>query len=66
MTAYIAVVPHPWAAVTDAHGRYQIADVPVGDYRLYTWHERLGTLAGRVRVVRSRRCEVHFDYPHPP
>ncbi len=66
MIAYVAVMPHPWAALTDAQGRYQIADVPVGEHRLYAWHETLGTLAGRVRVARGRASEVHFDFPHAP
>jgi hypothetical protein len=66
MVAYIAVLPHPWAALTDARGQFQIGDVPAGDYRIYAWHEKLGTLAGRVRVVRGRATEVQFDFPRPP
>ncbi len=42
MSAYIVVVDHPYAAVTDGSGRFQISSVPPGAYRLSFWHERLG------------------------
>jgi hypothetical protein len=42
MTAYVMVLDHPYAAVTDALGAYRIAGVPPGTYRLRFWHERLG------------------------
>src|SRR5574341_1532566 len=43
MTAYVMVLDHPYAAVTDASGAYRIASVPPGTYRLRFWHERLGS-----------------------
>ena len=43
MTAYVVVVGHPYAAVTDASGSYRIPGVPPGTYRLRFWHERLGS-----------------------
>lgn len=66
MIAYIAVIPHPWAALTDAQGRYQINDIPPGDYRLFAWHETSGTLAGQVNVVRGRTSQVRLAFPHAP
>jgi len=42
MTAYVVVVDHPYAAVTDALGAFRIAGVPPRTYRLRLWHERLG------------------------
>ncbi|MBI4572419.1 MAG: hypothetical protein HY713_03920, partial [candidate division NC10 bacterium] len=42
MSAYIAVVDHPYSAVTDRLGGFQISGVPPGTYRLRFWHERLG------------------------
>lgn len=32
MTAWIQAFDHPWFAVTDAHGRFAIPDVPPGVY----------------------------------
>jgi hypothetical protein len=33
---------HPYFAVTDPNGRFEIAGAPVGTWRLVTWHERTG------------------------
>jgi len=52
MTAYVVVVDHPYAAVTDASGAFRIAGVPPGTYRLRFWHERLGVREEPV-VIRS-------------
>ena len=42
MRAYVAVSEHPYYAVTDLYGEYQITDIPAGSYRLKVWHESLG------------------------
>ncbi len=42
MTAYIGVFSHPFFAVTDERGRYEIARVPAGEYELVAWHEIFG------------------------
>src|SRR3972149_8913617 len=42
MKAYVVVSEHPYYAVTDLYGEYQITDIPAGSYRLKVWHERLG------------------------
>jgi hypothetical protein len=40
MSAVIVVLKTPWFAVTNAQGRFQIAGVPPGDYRLRVFDER--------------------------
>ena len=40
MSAIIAVVATPWYAATRANGRFEIADIPAGDYELHLFHER--------------------------
>ncbi len=42
MSAYITVADHPYSAVTDRTGGFQISGVLPGSYRLRFWHERLG------------------------
>ena len=39
MNAELMVAPHPYYAVTNAEGEFQITDVPPGDYEIVAWHE---------------------------
>ncbi|MBV8860144.1 MAG: carboxypeptidase regulatory-like domain-containing protein [Acidobacteria bacterium] len=40
MRAYVAVLPHPFFAVSDASGKFEIKGVPAGTYTLVAWHEK--------------------------
>ena len=40
MRAYVGVLQHPFFAVTDAAGRFEIKGVPAGTYTLVAWHEK--------------------------
>jgi len=42
MRAYIGVFNHPYFAVTDADGRFEIKDAPAGNFRLMVWHNIWG------------------------
>ncbi len=65
MRAYLLVVDHPFAAVTDEHGRFQITHLPPGEYDLAVWHERTGFLEQRlhVRTTADRPAHVQLEYP---
>jgi carboxypeptidase family protein len=39
MNAEIMVVSHPYYAVTDESGRFELTDVPPGQYQIVAWHE---------------------------
>jgi hypothetical protein len=39
MNAEILVVPHPYYAVTDESGKFELTDVPPGQYEIVAWHE---------------------------
>lgn len=39
MAGYVRVFDHPYYAVTDANGRFEIKDAPAGKYRVVYWHE---------------------------
>jgi hypothetical protein len=39
MNAEILVVLHPYYAVTDESGKFELTDVPPGEYEIVAWHE---------------------------
>ena len=65
MTATVQVFNHPWFAVPDASGRYDLPDLPAGDREITAWHERLGDTTTRVRVESGRAATADFTLPVP-
>jgi hypothetical protein len=39
MNAEMMVAPHPYYAVSDQNGSFELTDVPPGDYEVVAWHE---------------------------
>jgi plastocyanin len=59
MRAYVYVVPHPWFAVTDAEGKFRLAEVPPGKYVLLATHPDTGLKERRaVTVAAGQTTEV--------
>ena len=52
MSAIIDVVPTPWYDVTNAAGKFTIANVPPGEYQLHIYHER--ALAANLQFLERR------------
>ena len=46
MNAWVGVFDHPYFAVTDADGKFQIPLAPAGNYRLVVWQESIGYRGG--------------------
>jgi plastocyanin len=65
MSAAVVVLNHPWYAIPDDDGRFEIADVPPGERELVAWHERLGNTTLPVRVEAGRGASVEFTLPVP-
>lgn len=65
MTATIMVFNHPWFAIVDEDGRFEMANVPPGEREVTAWHERLGDRTVPVRVESGRATEADFVLPVP-
>lgn len=65
MSATVMVFDHPWFAVPDDEGRFELAAVPPGDREITAWHERLGDTTVRVRVEAGRPAAANFVLPVP-
>jgi hypothetical protein len=59
MNAEMFVVSHPYYAVTDGSGRFELADVPPGEYTLVAWHEgwTVAREEGAFDVLTERRVQ---------
>ena len=64
MNAYWLPLDHPFAAVTDADGKFEIKGLPPGEYDFTIWHEKPGYLnkALRVRIVSGKTTEKTLSY----
>ena len=68
MNAWIYVFDHPYYAVTDAGGKFVIADVPAGEHVVELWHEPPdgqgpGTrMTAKVRVVDGKRARLDLTF----
>ena len=51
MRTNFLVVDHPYAAVTDPQGRFEIKDLPTGDQTFRVWHERPGYVVREWKVT---------------
>lgn len=62
-SSYLLVSATPYAAVTDAEGRFRIPKLPIGSWTFRVWHERFGYVEnfekdGRVRSASKGLLEV--------
>lgn len=61
MAAWIAVVDHPFFAVTDAGGNFEIKGLPPGTYTIEVWHE---AYLGTTREIEVKgKDAVSMDFP---
>lgn len=61
MHAYWFVMDQPYYAVTDAAGKFSIADIPAGDYEVEVWHEQLGQKTEKVTVPGGGAATVDWS-----
>jgi len=62
MNAYVGVLDHPYYAVTDNDGKFELKSLPPGDYTIEAWHEKLGATTQKVTLGQKETKEVNFTF----
>ncbi len=62
MTGTLMVFAHPYFAVTDELGHFQLPSVPSGTYTIVVWHETLGSMEKTVTVSSQGFVAINFEY----
>jgi hypothetical protein len=65
MNAYVGVLDHPYFAVSDADGKFDLKGVPPGTYTIEAWHEKLGTTTMSVTLAEKGTQEITFTFKAP-
>ena len=64
MNSYVAVMSHPYFAVTGTDGSFKIDNVPDGTYEIEAWHEKLPAQKGTA-TVSGGNATVDFSFKPP-
>ncbi len=65
MSAYVAVMTHPFFDVTAEDGKFTLPDLPAGTYEIEVWHERLKTKTTKVTIADGETKTVDFTFSRP-
>jgi plastocyanin len=66
MRGYVAVFKHPYFAVTDKDGSFNLSSLPPGTYTIKAWHEKLGTTTQTVTVAANETKTIDFVFKSQP
>jgi hypothetical protein len=62
MRGYIAVFKHPYFAVSDKNGNFELKGLPPGTYTITAWQEKLGTRTQKVTVGGGEAKTLDFAF----
>jgi plastocyanin len=62
MRAYIAVLAHPFFAISDSNGAFTIKGLPPGEYEIEAWHERYGAKTSKIKVAEKSDAKADFKF----
>ena len=62
---YVAVMPHPFFAVTGRNGYFAIEGLPPGDYEVVVWHEKFAGARAKVSVGERETKVATFAFKYP-
>jgi len=63
MRGWVVVAEHPYYALTDGAGDFELRGLPPGRYTLKAWQERLGTISKEVVVGDQDPTPVTLEMP---
>ncbi len=59
MRSYVYVSEHPYVAITDSSGNFEIKDLPPGRYKVKIWHEGFDEVTKNVEVLSGKTSELN-------
>jgi Carboxypeptidase regulatory-like domain len=62
MGAYAGVLNHPFFAVSNDQGTFEIKNLPPGNYVIEAWHEKYGAQTQNVSITGSESKTVDFTF----
>lgn len=62
MAAWIFVIDHPFFAITDENGKFEIKDLPPGEYTFEAWHEEFGDQRQTLKIDDSGSSRLNFTF----
>lgn len=62
MKGYIAVLKHPYFAVSDKNGNFEIRDLPPGSYTITAWQEKMPPQSQKVTVGADEAKTLDFTF----
>jgi plastocyanin len=62
MKSWMAVMPHPFYAVSSMNGTFTIPNHPPGNFTLVAWHEKYGQKEQQVTVAAKESKAVSFSF----
>jgi len=65
MNAWVAVMSHPFFAVTGKDGKFKIDGLPAGTYEVEVWHEKLKTQTTKVTISGDENKTADFTFTPP-
>ena len=65
MRAWLAVLDHPWFAVTKEDGAFEWPSVPPGKYTVAVWHEIFGEVTQELLLKPSAAQRLDFQFATP-
>ena len=63
MHGYVEILDHPYGAVTNAKGEFELKDIPAGTYTVEAWHEALGKVKeANVKVESGKTTRIKIEF----